>query len=361
MAPPTPAGRSLRLIVPVQGQISGGQVFNTELARALGGAGWAVEVREISGDWPSPTPAEREHVRVALTAPPGPVVAVDGIIGSACPDEIGAAVTAGVTVLVLVHMPLPAETGLPPDQQAALAELEARALHAASAVTACSHWSARDLHRRYPRLPAIHVLTPGAEPAPVATGSEPPRLLMVGALTPVKNHATALAALAEVADLPWQALLVGPQRDGRVLEEVRRTLRTPALAGRVGLPGELHGAALEGAWQGGDLLLVPSWAETFGLVVTEALAHGIPAVVARGTGAVEALTGTAAGAIRPRAIPGAVADPGDPGAWAAILRAWLTDRTRREGWRRLAHERRRALRRWSDTAGDFARIVTGLP
>ena len=57
-------------------------------------------------------------------------------------------------------------------------------------------------------------------------------------------------------------------------------------------PGPLEGAALARQWARTDLLLLPSTTETYGMVVTEALAHGVPAVVAAGTGAVEALDGT---------------------------------------------------------------------
>ncbi|WP_425310332.1 glycosyltransferase family 4 protein [Ammonicoccus fulvus] len=344
----------LRLLVPDQAQISGGGVFNARLAEALTVRGWAVDERRIAGDWPSPEPEQRAAVAEALRGE-GPAL-VDGLIGSVCPDELEAAVAAGVSVIVLVHLPLPAERGLPEDEQARLAASECRALHAATAIAVPSHWASADLARRYDLT--AHVVVPGVEPAPVAEGSEPPQLLMLAALTPVKNHATLLAALGCLGDLDWQATLAGPHRDPQTVAEVRRLGRTAAVEDRITLPGELTGTALDTVWQATDLLLVPSWTETYGLVVTEALARGIPAIVARGTGAAEALAGGPG--VPESDLPGALADPGDPAEWARLVRGRLTDPVRRDRWRRAALERRESLRTWSDAARDLECVLEEL-
>ena len=59
------------------------------------------------------------------------------------------------------------------------------------------------------------------------------------------------------------------------------------------VPGVLVGQALDQQWDIADLLVLTSRIETYGLVVVEALARGIPAVVSADTGAVEALQGAA--------------------------------------------------------------------
>src|SRR5699024_2135193 len=191
---------------------------------------------------------------------------------------------------------------------------------AASAVVTTSRWAAADLTRRYGRADVV-VAEPGAERGAVAPGSRPPHLLALGALTRVKNHAVLVPALDAVRDLPWQATFAGSAAaQPAVAEELAGALTAGGLADRVALPGVVTGDALEGLWQRTDLLLVPSLVETYGLVVTEALARGVPAVVAVGTGAVEALAG------RPEQLPddaaGAAVPPTDPAAWARVLRRW---------------------------------------
>ena len=66
--------------------------------------------------------------------------------------------------------------------------------------------------------------------------------------------------------------------------------------------------------------MLASRAETYGMVVTEALARGLPVVAAEVGGVPEAL-GHGADGIR----PGLLVPPGDPAALGAALRAWLGD------------------------------------
>lgn len=349
------SARRLRLLVPDQAQVSGGGIFNIRLAEALRQRGWTVEEHPLTGNWPRPRSEDRAAVGKALQAANDPVL-IDGLVGSACPDEIEAAVGSGVRVVILVHLPLPAERGTGRDEQVRLAQLERRSLRAATAILVPSYWACADLQQRYGL--AARVLTPGAEVGPVARGSGPPRLLMLAALTPVKNHLTAMAALRALGDLPWQAAFVGAHRDGKSVADIHLRRRTPALADRLSLPGELTGPALDRVWDTTDLLLVPSWTETYGLVVTEALARGIPAIVSRGTGAAEALAGVTG--LEERDLPGALADPGNPGEWAELIRGWLEDGVRRDRWRQAALARRDSLRTWADAAIDLETVMGDL-
>jgi glycosyltransferase involved in cell wall biosynthesis len=133
----------------------------------------------------------------------------------------------------------------------------------------------------------------------------------------------------------------------------QRAAASPILP-RLRIPGPLTGPALAEQWLRTDLLVLVSRVETFGLVVTEAFAHGIPAVVGAGTGAVEALAGDGVGP-----PPGAAANPADPDAIAATLRGYLTDEHLRADWRHRALARRERLRPWSATARDGLAAVGG--
>jgi glycosyltransferase involved in cell wall biosynthesis len=110
----------------------------------------------------------------------------------------------------------------------------------------------------------------------------------------------------------------------------------------------LAGDALDREWDATDLLIVPSRIETYGLVIGEALARGIPAVVPEGTGAVEALHQGATS--HSDAAPGTAVSPGDPQSLAALLRSWLTDAPLRHTWRQAALAQRDTLPGWQQTA-----------
>jgi glycosyltransferase involved in cell wall biosynthesis len=101
-------------------------------------------------------------------------------------------------------------------------------------------------------------------------------------------------------------------------------------------------------------MVLPSRGETYGMVVTEALAHGVPVVTAEVGGAPEAL-GHGADGIR----PGLLVPAGEPRALRDALRAWLEDADLRRRLRRAARERRGSLPRWSTTTSAVAEVLAG--
>lgn len=323
---------------------SGGNTYNRELVAALRARGEAVDVVAVDGAWPDPTPADLDRLAAALRG--RTAVLADGIVACAAPEVLAAAARDGVAITVLVHMPLAEEVGVPPPVAARRRADEDAALAAAAAVLSPSRHTARALAARGI---AATVAAPGVRPAPVATGSlgrgREASFLVLGALSPTKDPLTAIRALADVRDRPWRAALVGPGEPGYV-REVQWAVDDAGLAARVRLTGPLEGDALEELWQRTDLLLLPSRWETYGMVVTEALARGVPALVAAGTGAVEALGAGTPG----DELPGAALPPGEPRAWADAVRRWLTDADLRRRWRTAALVARDRLPTWDATA-----------
>ena len=99
--------------------------------------------------------------------------------------------------------------------------------------------------------------------------------------------------------------------------------------------------------------MLASHAETYGMVVTEALARGLP-VLATDVGGVTEALGHGDDGTR----PGLLVPPGDPAALGAALRRWLDDAELRGRLRRAARERRASLRGWADTTSDVAGVLT---
>jgi glycosyltransferase involved in cell wall biosynthesis len=248
-------------------------------------------------------------------------------------------------VHVLVHLPLGLESGLSSEVAGRRGMLEGRALRAATGVLATSRWTAADLRERH-GLDAVAVACPGTDAAAPSTGSSPPRLLQLASVTPLKNQLSVVHALARITDLPWTADLTGPlDVDPGYTEQVRTAIDSYRLGDRIRLTGPVDGVAWRQAWDGADLLLLPSRTETWGMVVTEALARRVPAVVGRGTGAQEALGVTADGV-----LPGSVVAVDDPIELGAAIRHLLGPG--RETARRAAAQRRLELPGWQDTGRD---------
>lgn len=326
----------IRFIVP--GNVrhgSGGNKYNAALARHLTALGAHIETVTVDGDWPVGSEANRKRFAQALDG--GTTVIADGLVASGAPDEVAAAVASGTNTWILSHMAL-----------ADHPEFEGRALAAASGVICPSEHAANELRARHGDLEIV-VARPGVEPGNNAVGSDPLRIVAVSALLPNKQQTLLVEALSQLTDLPWSAVLVGsPDADRAYAAKVRAAVGHHGLERRVTLTGELGGQALEDQWHVADLSVLISKSEAFGMVVVESLAHGVPVLVRQGTGAVEALGGSGAGA---------VLDPDDPRVLAEVLRTWLTDAELRRRWREAAVAARGQLQNWETTAQTVLKAI----
>jgi len=198
------------------------------------------------------------------------------------------------------------------------------------------------------------VAEPGVDAADLVPGTAAgDSLLCVAAVTPDKGHQMLLDGLAMATDLSWRCECVGSLvREPAVADAVRRATQIRGLDDRVRFLGPRVGPELDRAFAAADLLVLPSRAETYGMVVTEALARGLP-VLATDVGGVNEALGHGADGTR----PGLLIPPGDPAALGAALRAWLCDAELRDRLRRAARERRTTLRPWTATASEVADVL----
>jgi glycosyltransferase involved in cell wall biosynthesis len=329
---------------------SGGNTYDRHLCRELGSHGWSAHERAVTGFWGRPGTASFAALEGTLRQiPDDAVVLLDGLIASTAP-EVLVPQARRLRLIVLVHMPLGHR---PPDDDAR--RRERAVLDTATATVTTSAWTRRRLIELY-GLPAhrVRVAEPGAPAAEPASGTgDGGALLCVGAVTFEKGHDILLEALESISSLSWHCTCVGSlDRDPALVESLRRRSLDRGLGERVSFPGPRTGADLDRSYASADLLVHASRAETYGLVVTEALARGLPVVAAEVGGLAEALGEGAAGT-----RPGLLVAPEDPVALGDALSAWLGDAELRAGLRRAARERRESLPRWSTTASEVAGVL----
>ena len=331
---------------------SGGTHYNEAVITALRRLGHHVVVCSIPGAWPRPGTADRMALRDAMRG--SGAILVDGIMALAAPEAVHGAVAGGASVHVMVHSLLTADPTLGRAEQVVFEVSQRSALLAASSVSCVSLWSAQDVRERYPDV-TVGVAEPGCEVAGRAKGSTPPQLLVLAALSRLKNQASVLRVLRDLSDVPWSLQLAGSDSVDPIYCSELRRLTKDLPPGRVTFRGALTGPALDTLWNATDLLLLTSTSETYGMVVTEALARGIPAVVPAGTGAVEALLGASEAATGQ--LAGAVVDARDEAELRRVLRAWLTSAHVRHAWSAAAARRRTTLKPWTWTAQRLLEIV----
>lgn len=334
---------------------SGGNVYDRHVVRGLACLGWSVHEHAVSGFWAPPSAASFAALDRALQRIPNDaVVLLDGLIASTAP-EVLLPQARRLRQVVLVHMPLghrPAD-----GETEEVRTREHAVLSAAAAVVTTSAWSRRRLHELY-ALPAdrVHVAEPAVDASDLATGTASGgALLCVAAVTFDKGHDVLLDALATISDLCWNCLCVGRlDRDPAFVDALRHRTADDGLRERVSFTGPRTGEDLDRSYAAADLVVLASRAETYGMVVTEGLARGLP-VLATDVGGVTEALGRGAWGIR----PGLLIPPEDPAALAAALRAWLEDAGLRARLRKAARERRESLAGWSTSASALAAVLAG--
>jgi glycosyltransferase involved in cell wall biosynthesis len=306
---------------------SGGNSYDRHVCRGLAAIGWKVHEHAVPGS------SLEALAGVVERIPDDSVVLVDGLVASPAPDVL-VPQASRLRLAVLMHMPLG-------DHR------ERAVLEAAAAVVTTSAWTRRRLLDLYELPPEkVHVAEPGVDPADLATGTEAGgELLCVANVIPGKGHDVLLDALATMEDLPWRCVCVGSlDRDRAFAERLAHD--------RVRFVGPRTGAELDRCYAAADVLVLASRGEAYGMVVTEALARGLP-VVATGVGGVAEALGHGEDGVR----PGMLVAPEDSAALAAALRGWLGDAALRERLRRAARERRASLPAWSATTSVLAGVL----
>jgi glycosyltransferase involved in cell wall biosynthesis len=161
-----------------------------------------------------------------------------------------------------------------------------------------------------------------------------PRILYVGALRETKGVLVLLEAAAQLKSqqLDFEIELVGAWHSPEFREQCEAFIAAQSLAQRITWRGVLDGAAKWQTFADADVFCFPTYfeAETFGVVLLEAMSFGLPIVASdwRGTGSVVVSE-----------LTGLLTPPRDPSALATALHVLLVDPARREAYGRSGRRR----------------------
>ena len=181
--------------------------------------------------------------------------------------------------------------------------------------------------RLLPRPTVTRAMEQACTARPSRRPGYPCRLLMVGRLTPQKDQATALAALARLPHLDWRLTIAG---QGPLRADLERQCAALGIADRVDFAGYVGDPdALAALMADADLLLQPSRWEGLCATLIEALACGAGVVATDSTPNIRPLLAAAGqhpavrvgdAAAFARAIERTLAHPAPPAMLAAATR-----------------------------------------
>lgn len=331
------------------GRHTGSYLYDERVARGAAAFAWQVDLVALDGQFPKADARARESMDRALTTCPdhSPVV-IDGLALADLADVL-APHRHRLYLIGLVHHPAAEEYGIPPEHAAYWRTRERAALGLMAQVIVTSEFTAGRLPDYGVDASIIHRVLPGVERAAISEPRWPARhLLCVATLIPRKGHRVLVDALAQLADLDWHCDMVGAlDHDRHCVAVVQQAIKTQGLCQRIDLLGPRPPEALAALYRDCDLFVLPSFYEGYGMVVTEALAHGLPVVTTTGGALADTLPAAA----------GAAVAPGDSQAMANALRRLLTDRARYTSARAAAAAAREQLSDWTVTSEQFAAVL----
>ncbi|WP_297774687.1 glycosyltransferase family 4 protein [uncultured Roseovarius sp.] len=346
----TERGGGMALAVP--GDIStltGGYIYDRRLADALTGLGYCVRYLSFGDSFPHPSAADMTDALAQLAALPRDCpVLVDGLAFGALETKALANVRA--PLVALVHHPLALEPGLSEGQARDMAARESANLALARHIVVTSPHIAGLLMAEYAVAPhRISVAQPGFDPPTAKTviRETPPLILSVGLLARRKGHDILLHALARIADLDWQAKIVGRAHEPYTASALHDMCVDLGLEQRVQLVGEVSQPVLDALYRRASLFALATRYEGYGIVFAEAMGHGLPIVSTR-AGAVPDTVAADAGLL---------VVPEDPIAFANALRRMLSDPEFQGGCSAGAQRAATGLPGWDDAARVAARAL----
>ena len=221
--------------------------------------------------------------------------------------------------VVTVHdlQPLDHPDWFSPTKRAFLGWSLPRTLRSADVVVVLSERVSRQVVDRFGVDPDRVVVVPCGTDHRADSPAEPSRapVVIYPAVThPHKNHAMLIEAFARVAGRHPEASLVFTGAPGSADAEVRAAAEASGIGPRITFTGRIPAADLATLMAGATVMAYPSRYEGFGIPVLEAMAAGVPAVVAAGTAAADLATSAAV-----------VLEPDDVAGWAEELDLLMAD------------------------------------
>jgi glycosyltransferase involved in cell wall biosynthesis len=267
--------------------LTGGYAYDREVIAHLTDRGVTVHHIALPSSFPFPTDEdERESAHLLNAIPKHIPLLIDGLAYGGFSQSLLDTLKQRC-VVALVHHPLCAETGLDVNTAQRLKTSEKRALDAADHIIVTSEATCKGLICDFEIAPArISVAEPGVKRVAFTTIRTPAQqLLAVGTVIQRKGYDVLIEALHEMRELSWTLHIVGAvDRCPHTFVNLQKRVDALDLTSRIVFKGALSPEQVERAYHEADVFILASHLEGYGMVLTEALAHGLPVISTR-TGA----------------------------------------------------------------------------
>jgi glycosyltransferase involved in cell wall biosynthesis len=196
----------------------------------------------------------------------------------------------------------------------------------------------------------INIVEPGTDffPRKKQYRPVPFQLLCISNYNAIKAQDILIRALQMLTEREWTLHLHGDtDHDPKYASAVRAMIQQTGLKDRIIMHGIAERDEISGIFLAADLFVLPSLFESYGMVLAESMAHGIPVVT------------TTAGNI-PYTVPagmGLLVAPGDVNELADAIRSLFDDTEKYSALCSAASQYYRQSRTWEQAVGEFEMII----
>ncbi len=210
------------------------------------------------------------------------IVIIDSLILGTIP-EILEKFTSKHIVAGMIHLPLSLNPSFSENEKKYFRERENSSFKHCTLLIVTSDFTKSELIKSGIYDEKIHVVTPGINTSinQRSYPDKPKNLLCVSRILSSKGQLDLINALANLQHFNWNLTLCGGyDEQDDYYKEIRNRILISGLEDRIDFTGELPGLEVEKYYQQTDLFILPSYFETYSMVLQEAMAFKLPLIAA---------------------------------------------------------------------------------
>jgi glycosyltransferase involved in cell wall biosynthesis len=267
--------------------LTGGYVYDKKIFAGLSEKGHKVTIHQLGEDFPFPKETSlAESKKILREIPPGEPVIIDSLAFGPMISVISEYYRKN-SIIALVHLPLSFNPGFSAEISGNFAKQEKTAFDFTAGIVTTSSYTCRLLAGYNIDPSRIDIIKPGAEAKErkIIYLPFPKKLLCIGSYLENKGQSLLIKALALLKDKDWILNCYGnPDLDRKYFEGLQVLIKNLNLEEKVLLHGIVLHEKLSKIYLEADLFVLPSHFETYGMVLAEALVHGLPVIASTGGG-----------------------------------------------------------------------------
>lgn len=327
--------------------LTGGYLYNMHIINGLKQKGYTVCI--LGSDWKFNDKESLEKISRAdlEKLPLGACVVVDSI-ALASLHQIVQEFGGRLKFLGLIHLPVSYD--ISSGVHGKLAKEELQALHHMERLIVTGRFTFDLLCNAGLNRKKIMIVEPGTENFPRKTRYKfiPSELLCIANYSAVKAQDILIRGLSMLTAWNWTMDLYGDmEREPGYTTAIRSLIQQLKMENRIFMHGIADRHKISEIFLHADLFVLPSLFESYGMVLTESLTHGIPVVT------------TTAGNI-PDTIPkgmGLLTEPANAGQLADAIRSLFVDPAKYSALCSAASQYYRQVRSWDQAVEEFETCI----